>query len=94
MLKIQDLSLTFTGPHGFEVIHRMNLSIGEGEIMGLVGESGSGKTTAALAIAGLLDPDTVRQEGSIFLDDTDLLQCRYLTVKCLSAPCLRHKTLV
>ncbi len=75
MLEIKDLSVTFTDEHGFEVIHSMDLTIDAGEIVGIVGESGSGKTTAALAVAGLLDRSEVHTEGSILLDETDLLQC-------------------
>ena len=75
MLEIKNLKLTFVDDTGFEVIHDMNLSVGAGEVVGIVGESGSGKTTAALAVAGLLDRKKVQAEGSIFLGDTDLLTC-------------------
>lgn len=75
MLDIKGLKLTFRGGAGFEVVHDMNLSVGDGEIVGIVGESGSGKTTAALAVAGLLDRRKVHAEGSILLDQTDLLSC-------------------
>ncbi|MBS7316587.1 MAG: ABC transporter ATP-binding protein [Clostridiaceae bacterium] len=75
MLEIKDLKLSFQGSTGFEVIHNLNLSIDDGEIVGLVGESGSGKTTAALAVAGLLDRKMVQAEGGIYLDERDLLHC-------------------
>lgn len=75
MLEIKNLKLTFIGDAGFEVIHDMNLTVGAGEIVGIVGESGSGKTTAALAVAGLLDRRKVRAEGSILLGGTDLMTC-------------------
>ena len=74
MLEIRDLSLSFLAEKT-DVLHHLNLTVGDGEIVGLVGESGSGKTTTALAVAGLLDRSNVRVEGSILLDNVDLLQC-------------------
>ncbi|MBE6935961.1 MAG: ABC transporter ATP-binding protein [Ruminococcaceae bacterium] len=73
MLEIRNLSLTFTGNRGFEVVDDMNLTVSPGEVLGIVGESGSGKTTAALAVAGLLDRKKVRMEGEILLDGRNLL---------------------
>ena len=75
MLDIKDLKLTFLNQTQFEVIHDLNLSIKEGEIVGIVGESGSGKTTVALAVAGLLDRRKILANGSISFDGTDLLHC-------------------
>ena len=37
-------------------VDRLNLSIAQGEVVGLVGESGSGKSTAGRAILRLLEP--------------------------------------
>jgi len=56
LLDIHDLSVTLqskTGP--VEVVHRIGLTIGRGEIVCLVGESGSGKTMTALSITRLVD---------------------------------------
>ncbi len=75
MLEIKGLTLTFLDTEGFEVVHNMDLTVDDGEVVGVVGESGSGKTTAALAVAGLLNRRRTRAEGHIFLDGVDLLQC-------------------
>ena len=51
-----------------EVLHSINMTLEQGEILAVVGESGSGKTTTARAIAGLHHDWT----GSIKLGDTEL----------------------
>jgi peptide/nickel transport system ATP-binding protein len=51
-----------------EVLHSINMTLEQGEILAVVGESGSGKTTTARSIAGLHHNWT----GSIKLGDTEL----------------------
>jgi peptide/nickel transport system ATP-binding protein len=51
-----------------EVLHSINMTLEQGEILAVVGESGSGKTTTARSIAGLHHSWT----GSIRLGDTEL----------------------
>jgi peptide/nickel transport system ATP-binding protein len=51
-----------------EVLHSINMTLEQGEILAVVGESGSGKTTTARAIAGLHHHWT----GSIRLGETEL----------------------
>jgi peptide/nickel transport system ATP-binding protein len=51
-----------------EVLHSINMTLDQGEILAVVGESGSGKTTTARSIAGLHHSWT----GSIRLGDTEL----------------------
>jgi peptide/nickel transport system ATP-binding protein len=51
-----------------EVLHSINMTLEQGEVLAVVGESGSGKTTTARAIAGLHHSWT----GSIKLGDTEL----------------------
>lgn len=48
----------------FVALDGMNLSLGEGKIVGLLGPNGSGKTTLMKCVAGLLTPDG----GSITVD--------------------------
>ena len=65
-LEYRDLAVSFAlkkglaaalsgGPTRFNAVDRVNLSVGQGEIVGVVGESGSGKTTLSKAALGLVD---------------------------------------
>jgi peptide/nickel transport system ATP-binding protein len=57
LLEIRNLRSQLTTPEGVALaVDGVDLSIGEGEAVGLVGESGSGKTALALSILGLLPP--------------------------------------
>ena len=42
------------GHRGVSVVHGIDLSVGEGEVVGLFGPNGAGKTTTLLTISGLL----------------------------------------
>ena len=56
-----------------EAVRGIDLTVGDGEIVGLVGESGSGKTVTAMMISGLLRPEQAAFRGQILLDGRDLL---------------------
>ncbi|HWU64922.1 MAG TPA: ABC transporter ATP-binding protein [Ensifer sp.] len=66
MLEIRRLEGWYGESH---VLHGMNLSIGEGEVVTLLGRNGAGKTTTLRAIMGILD----RAEGSIVFRGRELL---------------------
>ena len=51
-----------------EAVDRVNLFVGEGEVLGLVGESGCGKSTLGRMVAGILAPS----EGSILYRGDDV----------------------
>lgn len=55
------------------IIYDFDLSMKEGEVVGIVGESGSGKSMSALAIAGLLSRKDMKKRGEILFDGHDLL---------------------
>lgn len=73
VLRLQDLALSYRQPGFWErsfgktdlplTVDGVNVSLKQGETLGLVGESGSGKSTILKAIAGMLPP----QNGSITL---------------------------
>ena len=61
LLKIEDLSLEFRRDAQWNpILHHVNFSLDEGEVLGIVGESGSGKSVTALSIMQLLNPKTAR----------------------------------
>ena len=78
MLEIRDLHVTFRDGgrlSGVEAVKGIDLTIADGERMGLVGESGSGKTVTAMALSGLLERSKVEIRGQVFLDGRDLVAC-------------------
>lgn len=77
VLSMSDMSVSFSDPKNpgerIPIVKGIDLTIEPGEVVGLVGESGSGKSVTALAIMGLLDPRTAHIEGSIRLQNDELL---------------------
>ena len=74
-LEVRGLGKTFHigglfSSQAVRALHRVDLTIGRGEIVALVGESGSGKSTLARCVARLEKPS----EGAILLDGVDVLK--------------------
>ena len=69
LLEIEKLTLEIGGT---PILKGIDLSIAEGEVMGLVGESGSGKSMTALAIMQLM-PHAATASGRITFDGIDIL---------------------
>jgi oligopeptide/dipeptide ABC transporter ATP-binding protein len=65
VLEVEDLHVTFASPDGaVQAVRGLNLTLADGEALGIVGESGSGKSVSMLAVMGLL-PRTAKITGSI-----------------------------
>lgn len=76
LLKVTDLNIEFHDHIIPEtVVYDFDLTLDEGDIVGLVGESGSGKSMSALAIAGLLSRKDMQKKGQILFQGMDLLTC-------------------
>ena len=82
ILEVKDLRLEFHD-HGVPelAVEDFDLTLHEGEIVGLVGESGSGKSMTAHAIAGLLKRHALTRSGQILFDGNDLLHCDRKTLR-------------
>lgn len=75
LLKITDLHLHYlAGERVVRAVDGVSFTIpGRGEAVGVVGESGSGKTSLATALMRLLPKNVARFDGSIKLDDQELI---------------------
>ena len=72
VLEIKDLRVRFHGAD-HDAVRGIDLTVADGEIMGLVGESGSGKTVTAMVVSGLMPHDRADASGQVLLDGKDLL---------------------
>ena len=73
VLEMKDLEVELYSDKGpLPVIDKVNLSIKEGEIVGVVGESGCGKSMLASAIMNLLNSPAQIAAGTIFYEGQDM----------------------
>ncbi|MGI8521790.1 MAG: ABC transporter ATP-binding protein, partial [Nocardioides sp.] len=74
ILEARDVNVDYT-PAGGATVHavrEVNLTLEQGEFVGLVGESGCGKSTLGFALTRLLQPPAHLTGGSIVFDGVDL----------------------
>jgi oligopeptide/dipeptide ABC transporter ATP-binding protein len=70
MLNISNLTVEYISKKKkFYILSGVDLSLNDGEIIGIAGESGSGKTILAKTILGLVKPPIYKTEGTIILND-------------------------
>lgn len=76
LLKIENLHAEYrTGRSIAHALNGVNMTVLEGEAVGLVGESGAGKTTTALSIMRLLPRDVGKiTQGAISFDGQSILE--------------------
>ena len=76
ILDIRDLTVQFNTDTGVvQAVNHVNLTLEQGESLGLVGETGAGKTTIALSILGLVSvPPGEIVSGEIYYRDRDLMK--------------------
>ncbi len=74
LLDIKNLSVEFTTRAGtFRAVDGIDLTVDEGEVVGIVGESGSGKSVTSLAVMGLLGSNGRIVADRMNFGGTDLL---------------------
>jgi len=73
LLEIENLSTEFETDEGVvKAVDDVDLTVREGETVGIVGESGSGKSVTALSIMGLIDSPGRITDGRIEFNGEDL----------------------
>ena len=73
LLEIEGLVVTLRSRHGDQdIVHRVELALEPGEMLGIVGESGSGKTLTMLAVMRLLAPPLEMTRGAVRLEGRDI----------------------
>ena len=74
LLEVRNLETVFNTNEGtVRAVDGIDLTINEGETLGLVGESGSGKSVAALSMMGLIRPPGNVVNGTVEFNSHDLL---------------------
>jgi peptide/nickel transport system ATP-binding protein len=74
LLDIRDLHIDIRSSQGRIVaVDGVDLSVGEGEVVGLVGESGCGKSLTAQSVMGLLTPPIRLTRGSVRFRGDDIV---------------------
>ena len=78
LVSFNHLSVSFAGErHRVRAVQDVSFTIQAGQTVGVVGESGCGKSVTAMALMGLLPPQTARIDGGeIRFADRDLLRLK------------------
>ena len=63
-------NLHFTYPNGVKALNGVNLTLREGELVGIIGQNGSGKTTLSFCIVGVYKP--TNPDAEVVVDGVDV----------------------
>ena len=75
VLEVSDLTVVYrTETADITAVEGVDLSVGEGEFLGLVGESGCGKSTLLFAVAQLLSPPAELEAGKVVFNGQDMVR--------------------
>ena len=74
ILSVDDLTMYYKTREGYvKAVENVTFDLKKGTALGLVGESGCGKTSVAMSLMGLLPDNAEILNGSIVLDDEELV---------------------
>ena len=73
IIEIRDLSVRFRGERTVHAVNGVDLTLAEGEVLGLVGESGSGKSVTLRALLRLLPAHRTAITGTLRVAGCDVL---------------------
>jgi len=73
LVEISGLNIRFTGERTVYAVNDLNLSLGDGEVLGLLGESGSGKSVTLRALMRLLPKKRTQIAGTVSVMGRDVL---------------------
>jgi len=73
VVEIRDLNVRFTGERTSFAVNGVNLTLGQGEVLGLLGESGSGKSVTLRALMRLLPKKRSIITGQVQVAGRDVL---------------------
>jgi peptide/nickel transport system ATP-binding protein len=73
IVDVRDLRVRFTGERTVHAVNGVDISLAQGEVLGLLGESGSGKSATLRALLNMLPAGRSQVSGSIRLAGRDVL---------------------
>ncbi|ALU11801.1 peptide ABC transporter ATPase [Ignicoccus islandicus DSM 13165] len=82
MIEVNDLKVYYYSYRGVvKAVDGVSFQLREGRSLGIAGESGCGKSTTAMALMRLIEPPGKIVNGSIKIDDADILQLDEKTLR-------------
>jgi peptide/nickel transport system ATP-binding protein len=73
IVEVRDLRVRFTGERTVHAVNGVDISLAQGEVLGLLGESGSGKSVTLRALLNMLPAGRSQVSGSIRVADQNVL---------------------